>query len=257
MTKRLYIGTDINIELPKPDRRTKRGFLFIDNEVPDIPDARVFDPRKHTINLVDGMDYPRACRFVDGLLGLMPGGETTLTKEAAQFIILVALLDEPKTLVGLIEPSKDPMREKARQMIDRLMVSPVLRRVFAGKTNFSLDTKSPILARVNRSELTRFDADAITLFLMALYPGQIIAPRFGACARDAHIDLIEQDRLDAGVTHLGQLPDKLRAAVMLVADKRPSGALYDDAVELARHAGLTPNTIEFNDEVAAAMRSPA
>ena len=78
-------------------------------------------------------------------------------------------------------------------------------------------------------------------------------PDFGFYGRDAHIGLIREKRLTAGVDFLGELPPKLRRAALSIKDKEASGATYEDAVTLAQYERLVPNTNAFNDFVQAAM----
>jgi hypothetical protein len=72
--------------------------------------------------------------------------------------------------------------------------------------------------------------------------------------RDIHAGLLREKRLIAGVNFLDELPAKLRQAVLLIPDKLMAGALYDDAIELAKLKGLVPQTNEFNDFVRDAMQ---
>jgi hypothetical protein len=53
--------------------------------------------------------------------------------------------------------------------------------------------------------------------------------------------LIRENRLVAGVNFLGELAPKLRHATLLIEDRVGAGALYEDAVTLAQHAGLRPD----------------
>jgi hypothetical protein len=236
---KLHVGFDVDIPVPR-----KGGCLFLADEVPELPSwrrAKIFDPSEHSFDVLEDMDYLKATAFVDALLALMPGGENTLTKEEAEYILLEALLSSPSSLETLIEESKDPMREKARRMICRLLLSPVLRRVLCEKTNFPFKKSTVILARLNRVELGDFDALAIGLFLMAHFKGQVIVPDLGFYGRDGHVNLIRQGRLIAGVSSLKKLPEDLRDAALSIPDKVASGALYDDAVTLAKYEGLRPD----------------
>ena len=82
-------------------------------------------------------------------------------------------------------------------------MSPVLKRMFCGKPNFTFTPRSMIVARVNRAELGDFDALVLGLLLMASYKGQVIVLDFGFYGRDAHISLIRENRLIAGVNFIG------------------------------------------------------
>lgn len=57
-----------------------------------------------------------------------------------------------------------------------------------------------------------------------------------------------------GVNHLGELPPKLRAAALLIAEKVASGAIYHDAVELAKFdCAFPPGANEYNAFIERAM----
>lgn len=268
MKTQIYIGSKAEIELPKHDRRKKEGFLFIGDEIPEYEDAVKFNVLKHRFNLIDGIDHKIARVLANVSYDLYPQGSDTLTVRGGRRGLAKAYLKH-KRLDAITEHLRDkhekfeadkknnpPLSSKDLEVLDflgDLLLSPVLKKMFCGEPNFAFNPRSPIFARVNRSELGGFDADAITLFLMAIYPGQLIVPRFGRYAKEAHIDLLEQGRLIGGVNDLGELPKRLRAAVMQTPDKIVSGALYSDAIELAEQKGLIKDTMEFNDEVSKYM----
>lgn len=112
-----------------------------------------------------------------------------------------------------------------------------------------------MLVRLNRSELGRFDALALGLFLIGQSKGHhIVLPNLGFYGRDHHVQLIDQERLVAGVNYLDELPLHLKQACLLISDKEGHGALYDDAATLARLAGEMPGTEGFNTQVFHAMQ---
>ena len=84
-------------------------------------------------------------------------------------------------------------------MIRRLMRSPVLRRVLCNPTNFTFKPNSVNMARIDRAELGDFDALVLGLLLISQFKGQVVVPDFGFYGRDAHVSLIRQKRLIAGV----------------------------------------------------------
>ena len=114
--------------------------------------------------------------------------------------------------------------EEVSELIGDLMVSRVLKRVLC----------SP------RAELGEFDALVLGFFLMAQFRGQVIVEDLGFYGRDAHVSLMRENRLIAGVNFLDELPDKLRKAVLLIEDKVGMSATVDDAETLARYAGHRP-----------------
>lgn len=252
----IHIGQS-NITIPK------NGCLFIHDEIPTIPRSRVFDPTKHSFNPLKDIDYRKATGIVDIFDALFSRGDTTLTKDTGLDFIADALEDNPTSLDTLIdEPGRgaSPGHLWAYGKVRRLMRSPVLNRMLCSPTNFSFNPRSTILARINRAELGDFDALAIGLFLIGHYQGQLVIPDFGFYGRDTHVSLIRENRLIAGVRFLDQLPNQLRNGILLVKDKVLSGALYDDAVLLAKHAGHHPDPLhddnDYNEFIYAAMQHP-
>jgi hypothetical protein len=118
---------------------------LIEDELRDVQGwrrPRVSDPLKHSFDPLKGIDYRKAVALVDAVMAVMPGGESTLTKEDAEYILLEALLSKARSLERLIEKSKDPAREKARGMIGRLLLSPVIKRGCAARpTSRSIRTR--------------------------------------------------------------------------------------------------------------------
>lgn len=227
MANKLYVGFHKTIEPPK------RG-LFIHDEVPDISRARIFDPTKHSFNPLKGIDYRKARALADVLYAASPQGDNTLTVRNGRRALLKALLSAAR--LDQIEGD-----EEVTSMIDDLLQSPVLRRVLCNATNFSFSPNSLILARINRAELGDFDALILGLFLIEQFKGQVIVPDFGFYGRETHVSLIREDRLIAGVNFLGELAPRLRNSALLIEERLPSGALFEDAVALAQLAGLRPD----------------
>jgi hypothetical protein len=118
--------------------------------------------------------------------------------------------------------------------------------VLCRPTNFSFNPRSTILARLNRAELGEFDALVLGLLLMAHYKGQVVVPDFGFYGRDAHVSLIREERLIAGVNHL-------RQAVLLIDEKEAKGATYEDAETLAHYARIDKNAQKFDWFIQEAM----
>jgi hypothetical protein len=80
-----------------------------------------------------------------------------------------------------------------------------------------------------------------------------VIPSFGFYGRDVHVNLIEEGRLIAGVNTLGELSPLMRQNMLLVPEKVASGAITDDAEELAKYEGLARGTNGFLDFVAKAI----
>jgi hypothetical protein len=233
---KLYVGLTKNIDLPRG------GFLFIADEVPEIPRSRVFDPAKHCFDPLKGITYKKARELADVLYTISPQGENTLTVRNGKRELLRCLL-EGKRL------DKIGGNEEVREMVKDLLVSPVLRRVLCSPTNFSFKTGSIILARINRAELGEFDALVLGLFLIGHYKGQVVVPDLGFYGRDVHVGLLWENRLIAECNFLKELPEKLRGNVLLVKDKVASGATIDDAETFAKYAGLVKGVNNYKDFV--------
>ncbi len=224
---KLFLGLTKQITPPP------RG-LFLHDTVPDIARARVFDPALHSFNPLKGMDYRKARALAEVLYTIAPQGENTLTVRNGKRALLKALLaaDRLDNVEGDLE---------VMGMIEDLLQSPVLKNVLCKPSNFSFNPNSLILAKLDRAALGDFDALVLGLFLIGHFKGQITVPDGGFYLRDSHMSLIREDRLIAGVNYLDELPAKLRQALLLLPEPVASGALYDDAVVLAKHAGLRPD----------------
>lgn len=156
----------------------KGGSLFIADEVPQIPRARVFDPLKHCFNPLKNIEYKKAREVADILYTVSPQGENTLTVRNGKRTLLRMLLEGAGRLDKLERDygKADVGPLEALATVDDVLVSPVLRRVLCNPTNFSFNPNSTILARINRAELGDFDALVLGLFLMAHFKGQLVVP---------------------------------------------------------------------------------
>lgn len=250
---KLHIGFTKTVELPKG------GFLFIDDKPPDVPRARIFDPAKHCFNPLKDIDYKRARELSDILYTINPQGENTLTVRNGKRALLKALLPKERGKNYWGKNSNAPRLDRIEGddevsgMIDDILASPVLKRVLCNPTNFSFNPNSVILAKLDRTELGEFDALVLGLLLIAHYPGQLVIPDFGFYGRDVHTSLVRGERLIAGVNFLAELPPVLRRGVLLMKDKVPSGATFEDAETLALYARLEPKTNAYNDFIHGAM----
>jgi hypothetical protein len=245
MLNKLFVGITRKVEIPKG------GCLFIHDEVPEIPRARVFDPRLHSFNPLKGIDYKKAREIADVLYTVYPQGENTLTVRNGRRSLLKALLKARRF-------DKAAGDEEAQGLIDDILSSPIVRRVLCDPENqFSFKPGATILARINRAELGEFDALVLGLLLMSHYKGQVVVPDLGFYGRDAHVSLVRQGRLIGGVNHLSELPVKLRHAVLLMPEREASGATFEDAETLALYAGLRPDPLRqdnpYSEFVRAAM----
>jgi len=138
-------------------------------------------------------------------------------------------------------------------MLDDLLTSPVLRKVFCDKPNFKFKSCGVNLVRLNRAELGEHDALVLGLCVMSLFKEQVVVDDFGFYGRDAHVSLIREGRLIAGVSTLAELSPKLRQNVLLIEEKVGRRATFDDAETLAKYAGWERATVGFSDFVKGAM----
>jgi hypothetical protein len=243
---RLFVGTSFEIPIPK------RGFLFIHDKVPKLPLAQTFDPSKHSIDPLRNLTHRQARDLADVLYTTTPQGENTLTVRNGRRALAPALHDAKR--FDLIETDDD----EVQGMKDDLLFLPELRAVLcAEKPIFSFKPHTRIFARIDRAELGEYSALVLGLILINHYPGQIIIPDFGFYGRNAHTNLIRQNRLIAGVRFLAELPLQLRQSVLSIKEKTVAGALHEDAELLAKYAGLSPQTNGFQAYVDVAMAAPS
>ena len=246
---KLFLGFSKTVELPPGN------FLFIDDEVPDIAKARIFDPTKSSFNPLHALDYKHARDLAEVLYTTTPQGENTLTVRNGKRALLQALLTKPPKKTHRLDNLQGT--EEVEDMIADLLASPVLKHTFCNPlTPFSFKKNSVILARINRAELGDFDALVLGLVLINHYKGQLVIPDFGFYGRAVHSNLIRQQRLIAGVNYLAELPLQLRRSVLSIQDVTPSTTLHEDAEILAEYAGYAKGTVGFSDFVKAAISSP-
>ena len=130
---KLYVGLNKEIELPKAE------FLFIDDEVPKFPQARIFDPLKHSFNPLADLNYRRGCTVVEIFDALFGRGDSTLTKDTGLDFIADAFETEPRSFPDLIStPDRRATTGHiwAYSKVQRILRSPVLKKVFCSKPNF-------------------------------------------------------------------------------------------------------------------------
>lgn len=260
MKTKLYVGFNKRVSPPK------KG-LYIHDEIPNIKLATVFDPNIHCFNPLKDIDYKKARELADVLYTIYPQGEDTLTvrggrRALARLLQKFSRLDKIETMLWKKAEAHasdkknneplSPMEAEVLGLVSDILLSPVLRRVLCSRQNFSFNTDI-ILARINRAELGEFDALVLGFFLMAQFKSTVCVPDGGFYLRNAHISLIRENRLIAGINTLAELTPRLRQAVLLIKDKVPSGTTFEDAETLARYSRLAPGTNGFNDFVAEAL----
>ena len=247
MHNKLYVGFSKNIKLPKG------SFLYIDDDVPPHPKAKVFDPLKDGFNPLRGIDKKSARDLAAVLYTLPSEAPNTLTVRNGRRALAKAFAGATRLDDIEVESKIKGVKEEVEGMLEELLFTDLMRTVLCGENDFAFTGKNAkVFARINRAELGDFDALVLGLFLMSHFRGQIIVPDFGFYGRDNNANLIREERLIAGVYHLGELPPKLRSAVLLIPDKIASGAKLEDAEELAGYARLLRGTNGYNDFVQAA-----
>lgn len=238
---KLYVGFKTRVE------PVRSGCLFIADEVPKIPKSRVFDPLKDCFNPLRNISYKTARELANVLYAITPSGSDTLTVRNGKRSLLKALMESKR--LDMLKGD-----EEVQSMIDDILVSPVLRRVFCttGK-QFSFNPRTVVLAKLDRKVLGDFDALVLGMCLIAQAKGHVVVPDFGFYGRDMHTSLIREERLIAGVNSFGELSLRLKQSVLSIKSKETKGAIFEDAKLLAEYRGLIPGTNGFNEFVANAM----
>jgi hypothetical protein len=245
---KLHVGFTRKLELPKG------SFLFIDDEVPSHPKAKVFDPLQHSFNPLTNIDRKTARDLAHVLYTVSPQGENTLTVRNGRRALAQAFIEAKRLDQLTVRSDVKGVKEEVEGMIGELLFTDVMRQVLCSGNDFAFTGRNTkVLARINRAELGEFDALVLGLLLMSHFKGQIIVPDLGFYGRDAHVSLVRERRLIAGVDRLDDLPPKLRATVLLMKEKVPSGTTFEDAETLARYERLEPTTTGFKDFVHAAI----
>lgn len=247
----LFVGSDKTQIL----RHLPRPFLFLHDEAISVSRTKLFNHTVHTFNPLKTISYRGAKDFLTLLGSIFPQGENTLTRKNSDFVLLKALLDNPRSLDRLIrDDPKDPATHDAYQKIQTLLLSPVLNRVLTTKGNTMPFTGS-VVAPLNRKDLGDFDAFALGNFLISQFQGTIVIPDYGFYAAPHHISLIRENRLIAQVNYLDELPENLRN-LFLLQGAVPAMSRHDDAETLALQAGLTKGSNEFTDYVYRSIHIP-
>lgn len=242
----LHIGLTRNIEpLDTPS-------VFIHDHVPTKPFARIFDPTKHAIDVFEKITERRAEELADTIYQSRPEGENTLTVRNGK-IALKKLLAKAKRFDAITTTD-----EEVTRILDDLLFTPEIRNAICGTNNiFKFHKHSIIFVELNRAAIGERACKVIGRFIISLYKGQFIIDDAGFYLTDAHTYLVKEKRIIAGVATLSQLPPRLRDELLLVKDKHASGALYDDAVLLAKYQGLQPDPTReanpYNEFIQAAM----
>jgi hypothetical protein len=238
MKTQLHVGSRISL---KPTE----ACLFINDQLPAQNKYRpkVFDPAKYHFNPLAGIDERKAQELADIVYMIYPQGESTLTVRKGKWELAPALL-KAKSLADVTGG------EEVTGVLGDLLFNPLVRDCLCGSRQFIFEQDRVIFARLNRAEIGDRAALTIGLFLIASYKGQIVLPDAAFYLRDAHVNLIRENRLIAGVGRLSELRNQedLRSALLTIKEIEARGAVYPDAVELATIAGLRDDLDHKNND---------
>jgi hypothetical protein len=223
------------------------GCLLIqdDNEGLRKYRPKVFDPLKHSFDPLKGMNERKAQELAEIIYTIYPQGEDTLTVRGGKWDLAPAILKRGVRTLRDVTGG-----EEVRGVMADLLFNPVVRNCLCGgNREFSLDGDRMIFARLDRREIGEKAALTIGLFVIASFERQLVIPDFGFYGRDAHMALIREERLIAGVNRLSELDKQkaLRGGVALM-DIEARGVVYRDAVELAENAGLRPDPLRADND---------
>jgi len=148
------------------------------------------------------------------------------------------LLDTSTPLTGLTGDTKNPaIAEALATTVEDVLLSPVLRRVLTRKPNFHF--RRSVIASLD--SMYHEDARKLASMLIGQHQGHVIVPDFGFYGRPLHLSLIRQRRLTAGLNTLSEAPPTLQQPLLTIPQQFGAGCTYDDAVVLAKRAGLVPD----------------
>ena len=225
--------------------------LFIHDQVPRRPLAQVFDPANHSLDLLRRVTPRQARDLAKALYAVEPEtGKSTLTIRYARRALGPLLFAADRFDLIKVPPNiPKSAKEELETLISDLLFDPTIKSALTGENPiFALKPHTTILARLNRAEIGDDASLILACILIALYQGQVVIPDFGFYGRDAHVNLIRENRLIAGVNYLAELPPQLRRAALLIEDKRANCALHEDAVTLAQFAGLRPDPLRQDND---------
>lgn len=231
----LHVGTGLTIDWLRS--KAEPPFLLITADARPFlaKRVRVFDPRRHHFNPLNGITPERAADLADIVYASDPGGETTLTVRNGKRA-LARMLAAATRLDRLTGDRKDPAQAEALAAVDALLFFPTLKSVLCSGKQF--DFSGSVVAEIDPAILGPKQALALALLLIGQHKGQIVVPDGGRYARPLHLSLMDQDRLTVAVNTLAELgkeDDPFRLRVEAIADKEGRGCVYKDAVVLASY----------------------
>jgi hypothetical protein len=196
-----------------------------------FPDAPLFNLRNHSFAI--RRDYDGVRDFAD----IVFPDKDLMTYMHGKRELVKLLLDTTTPITELAGDTKNPAIAEALAAIEDLLLSPVLRRVLTRKPNF--DFERSVIAALDG--IYHEDARKLASMLIGQHKGHVIVPDFGFYGRPLHLSLIRQKRLTAGLSTLSEAPLSLQQPLLTIPEKYGAGCTYDDAVVLAKYAGLVPD----------------
>lgn len=196
-----------------------------------FPDAALFNLRNHSFSIK--RDYDSVRDFAD----IVFPDKDLMTYMHGKRELVKLLLDATTPLADLAGDTKNPAIAEALAAVEDLLLSPVLRRVLTRKPNF--DFRRSVI--VSLDSMYHEDARKLGSMLIGQHKGHVIIRDFGFYGRPLHLSLIRQERLTAGLNTLSEAPPSLVQPLLTIPEQYGSGCTYDDAVVLAKRAGLVPD----------------
>jgi hypothetical protein len=197
----------------------------------EFPDAVPFNLRNHSFAI--RRDYDGVRDFAD----IVFPDKDLMTYMHGKRELVKLLLDTTMPLTDLTGDLKNPAIAEALATVEGLLLSPTLKRVLTRKPNFAF-TRSVI---ATLDSMYHEDARKLASMLIGQHKGHVIVPDFGFYGRPLHLSLICQKRLTAGLNTLSEAPPSLVQPLLTIPEQYGSGCTYDDAVVLAKRAGLVPD----------------
>jgi len=99
----------------------------------NLPKTKLFDPLKHSFNPLQRISVRKAREIAEVLYTVSSQGENTLTVRNGRRALRGAFSHSKQLDRLRFDTQSKDAREEAEGMIDDLLASPVLRRVFCGK----------------------------------------------------------------------------------------------------------------------------
>lgn len=138
------------------------SFLYIDDEIPSHPKAKVFDPLKHSFNPLKNIEKKTARDLAHVLYAASPQGENTPTVRNGRRALARALFEDERFDKLDVQSDIKGVKEEVEAMIEELLFTDTARAVLCSDNDFAFGGRNTkVFARLNRAELGDFDAFVI------------------------------------------------------------------------------------------------